>query len=545
MSSRRLPAKALLDVQGAPAAVLCARRAGNSGLPIVVAISDHPSDDALAEILQQHSVAYSRGSLDDVLDRFCNAARYFDDDTVICRLTADNLFPDGEFLEECLQAFRSTSAEYATTIIPQGNQLPYGLVAEFFRAGLLREAWRKAVSPSEREHVTPYMRAGQFQIEYLAMDPGDNYSDYRCTMDTLEDYLRILRVFKNQDAENVHWKKLCRLLRALESESKCKLPHVVKHGRTISRMALGTVQLGQAYGVTNRHGQPDNAEADAILATAIDEGITVFDTAAAYGSSEQRIGSFFGARAHTEVALSTKLSPFENLSPNAEPESVKILVEHSVFRSCAHLGRRKLDYFLMHRWDHYRSHRGVIWQTLLDLKNEDYIDRLGASVSNPDQALEALQVPQISFIQIPFNFADWRWKQAGFDVERAKRPDVLVQARSIYLQGLLVSEPDPHPVVTRFEPHWLLERTDHFVQKFSRTSRQDLCCAYVRGQAWIDSLVIGCETPAQVVDNAAQFHKPLLNLHQSTELESALADVPEALLDPARWNHEPKQPVLT
>ena len=61
-------------------------------------------------------------------------------------------------------------------------------------------------------------------------------------------------------------------------------------GVSISELSLGTVQLGVSYGINNQSGKPDRTQAFGILDTALTNGISALDTAAAYGDSEQVIG---------------------------------------------------------------------------------------------------------------------------------------------------------------------------------------------------------------------------------------------------------------
>ena len=129
MSSSRLPAKAMLNIGGVPAVQLCALRAGNTGLRVVVATSTDASDDALAEWLHNQGVLVIRGPLENVLERFCLAAADCEDDATVVRLTADNVFPDGDFIEACLEQLPK-GVSYATTMSTD-SPLPYGLVAEF------------------------------------------------------------------------------------------------------------------------------------------------------------------------------------------------------------------------------------------------------------------------------------------------------------------------------------------------------------------------------------------------------------------------------
>src|SRR2546427_796896 len=126
LASTRLPAKALLPLAGRPTVVLCAQRAANSGLPVVIATSDEPTDDAIAAESARAGIACLRGSHDDVLKRFADATQELPDDATIVRLTADNVFPNGAFVEALLGEFHRRRLTYLGTGSPQDG-LPYGM----------------------------------------------------------------------------------------------------------------------------------------------------------------------------------------------------------------------------------------------------------------------------------------------------------------------------------------------------------------------------------------------------------------------------------
>src|SRR5690606_496067 len=94
-SSSRLPLKALLSIGGMPLSLLVARRAMNRGRPLLLATSAEASDDALAALFSGAGIPVYRGSLDDPLKRFAEAARGLRDEDWIVRLTGDNPLPDG------------------------------------------------------------------------------------------------------------------------------------------------------------------------------------------------------------------------------------------------------------------------------------------------------------------------------------------------------------------------------------------------------------------------------------------------------------------
>jgi spore coat polysaccharide biosynthesis protein SpsF (cytidylyltransferase family) len=192
MSSTRLPGKALLPVGDLPSTVLCAKRAGNTGLSVVVATSDDLSDDPLVQTAMKHGVAVSRGSLSNVLSRFAVAATDMPDDGIVVRLTADNLLPDGRFIQGFIDFFVQNRCVY---LGPEPT-LPYGLCGEVFTAGILREANDGALLPEETEHVTPWMRDRHLQL-FAPPELRGDMSRLRVTTDTLDDYLKMFRVFSS------------------------------------------------------------------------------------------------------------------------------------------------------------------------------------------------------------------------------------------------------------------------------------------------------------------------------------------------------------
>ena len=171
-SSSRLPRKALLPLAGYPVSVLAALRAGNRGMPVVVATSDDRSDDELADVLRSHNLTTFRGPLEDVLGRYHLASVDLDDRDTIVRLTGDNVLPDGDFVQELAAAFAPSGLEYVATESLKGG-LPYGLGAEAFTVGALRKAHRAATSRHDREHVGPWImrncRSGTYTPKVLGV----------------------------------------------------------------------------------------------------------------------------------------------------------------------------------------------------------------------------------------------------------------------------------------------------------------------------------------------------------------------------------------
>ena len=535
-SSTRLPGKALLPVAGFPSSVLAAMRATNRGCPIRVATSTEISDNKLAEIFVARGCNVVRGPLDDVLGRFVIAAEDLPEDCVIIRLTADNVVPDGCLLDELEKAFRGSGVEYLYHDYPQSH-LPYGLGAEAFSVATLRKAHAEATSAYDREHVTPWMMRNCRSAIHVPRELESlDLSHLRCTIDDREDYERVCTLFQGvEDPVQCGWGELARKLAAMPTEPRFRVPFKISRGRVHSEFTLGTAQLGMEYGISNRTGKPARSTAVEMVRTAIAHGITSIDTARAYGDAEQALGQALSGAWRSRVEVITKLDPLEALAHDSSVVNVRSAVDESVALSCAALGAQRLSTLLLHRWQHYHEWNGSVWQRLLELRDAGKIANLGVSVYEPEEAVDALLDPMMKHIQIPMNVLDWRWKKAGVDRALIERPDVIVHARSVLLQGLLGARAEAWPVVSSRDSSECLHLLREFSERFGRDGIIDLCIAYVRSLPWVTSVVVGCETPAQLEDNLRFFHSPHLSEGQCAELETSLPVAPKELLNPSKW----------
>ena len=534
LSSRRLPAKCLLPIGKLPLVALSALRAANTGLSTVLATSEETEDDLLAAVAKEHGVACIRGSLSDVYSRFLVATQDLQEDDWVVRLTADNCFPDGHFIEALIQQADNRELHYLGTSSPLDG-LPYGMSAEVFTVSALRSV-AGDLSDLDREHVTPAIRRKYGAA--VASVQGSDKAQLRCTIDTSADYFRILALFsKMGDPLGVSWKQLCEDLEKLGDAPQFRIPWKAHSQGVIGKITLGTAQLGLSqYGRVNQTGRPSDEEAFKILDVAVRHGITHMDTASAYGDAEDRIGALVATGLYTEPTIITKLSPLANLAEDAPWRVVEKWVEASIYKSAHALRKQTLPIVMLHRWSHYRSHSGQVWNALKGLKARRVIGQLGASVYSPEEAIEALQDPLITHLQIPFNIIDHRWRSGKFEAERLRRPDVIVYARSAYLQGILLAGKEHWPLRKGFDPDDLLARLDQLVTQFGRQNRADLCIAYLQGASIVDSLAMGVETVSQLEDNLLLAMLPPLHSSEMLVVEHTFNDTPEWLLDPSQWS---------
>ena len=187
MGSTRLPDKVLADLAGKPvlAWVVRAARATLGVDDIWVATSTAAGDDAIAAWCQANGTSFHRGSESDVLDRYAGAAKSSDADVVI-RLTADCPLLDPAVIGQTVRLRAMTGADYASNIDPP--TWPDGLDCEVVTAAALRAAAAEATRPSDREHVTPFIRnnRARFTAETL-IAPLPGLAVERWTLDTVDD----------------------------------------------------------------------------------------------------------------------------------------------------------------------------------------------------------------------------------------------------------------------------------------------------------------------------------------------------------------------
>ena len=168
-SSTRLPGKVLKPILGEPMLARQIERIARAARvdALTVATSDQASDDGIAALCERLGVDCYRGSLDDVLDRFYQAARHSGPSHVM-RLTGDCPLTDPAILDALVELHLTGDFDYSSNV--EERTYPDGLDAEVFRYDLLVQAWQGAMSPYEREHVTPFMREAESRSRGVLKD---------------------------------------------------------------------------------------------------------------------------------------------------------------------------------------------------------------------------------------------------------------------------------------------------------------------------------------------------------------------------------------
>ena len=503
LSSSRLPGKGMLTVGGRPITVLAALRAGRTGIETVVATSDQPEDDVIAAETLRAGVPVVRGSLEDPLSRFVLAARGLDPEDVIVRLTADNVLPDAALVEDLVRNLTSERRAYLR-VGGDDPALPYGISAEAFTVAALTAADAHAESTFEREHVTPWIRQQHGDGRHAISGASPRWAGLRCTIDTLDDYVRVARVFSDvSDPVTATWSDLCDLLADHCGPGPAAWPTRGPNALGQTPLILGAVQLGISYGAANTSGMPTAEQATDILRAASSEGISHLDTAAAYGLSEDRIGRALSAGLAEHLKVVTKLRPLDDLPADAPAAWCRDAVTSSVSASLRALRTSAVSAILVHRPADWAKGNHGVRDALTDLRRQGVCQAVGASVTTPDELLALIADPACGYVQLPFNLLDRRWLAPPVQAALRSRPDVIVTCRSVYLQGLLTGGLKARwPANAAIDVETLVGALEQLRADLRRVSVADLCLAYVLGQPWVTSVVVGAESVEQVRGSA-------------------------------------------
>ena len=293
-----------------------------------------------------------------------------------------------------------------------------------------------------------------------------------------------------------------------------------------ARLTLGTAKLGLPYESANRIGQPDREAGERILRTAFELGIRSLDTAPgclnSEGGSEDDpesvIGSFFQRHGRPDgVELCTKLPRL------TRGEEVGPQVTAAVEGSRRRLASDTIDFYLLHDSADLLRHGRVLVEALDACRSRGWIQRIGVSVSDPEEAETALANFEFSAVQYPFNLFDRRILP---NLERFRSAGYQTFARSPLLQGLFALP--PADAMPEAKP-WLT-----LLHELCQTDGLDpveLAIVYAVSRSGADRLVVGVDSAEQLV-SVVEMARRQLAAELVERVEAAFSHVPREVFDP-------------
>ncbi|KOO49603.1 cytidylyltransferase domain-containing protein [Viridibacillus arvi] len=201
MGSTRLPGKILKEVNGKPLLAYQLERIARAKYvdKVVIATTVNQKDDVIVEFCDNNDVEYYRGSENDVLSRYYEAAELYEGDSIV-RLTSDCPIIDPVILDKTIKYYDDNDYDYVSNTIER--TYPRGLDTEVFSRAALEKAYKEATLLRDKEHVTAYMYSNpkNFKLGYITNE--QDYSEYRWTVDTTEDFELIELILKKLYQEN-------------------------------------------------------------------------------------------------------------------------------------------------------------------------------------------------------------------------------------------------------------------------------------------------------------------------------------------------------
>ena len=253
----------------------------------------------------------------------------------------------------------------------------------------------------------------------------------------------------------------------------------------IEKICLGTAQFGSSYGLTNKNNELSVEEIGEILSLAKYNGISFLDTAPTYGNAEFKLGNIDirDWNIVTKVKIANTISTDNSFSGSVE-DSLNRLKIDNLYAVLIHNPKLFFD-----------PQINSLLSQLSELKSKGLIQKIGVSVYDSVEVDFILGNFDIDIIQIPFNIIDGRMLENN-TLDKLKRRNIEVHARSIYLQGLLLMDiKDQTQQFGNWESLW------KFFNSFcidNKITPLEACLRYVLQNPQIDRVILGIDNYSQL-----------------------------------------------
>ena len=290
-------------------------------------------------------------------------------------------------------------------------------------------------------------------------------------------------------------------------------------GDNIKKLILGSAQMGLDYGINNTNGKIDINESFEILKFAFLNGIKHIDCAEAYGNIHEILGIFNQSNPEMDFYINTKLS-----SANSKTDSRK-----EVKKILSVLKRNKIQSIMFHSYSLYKKNLNSI-KDYHTMKEEGLISNIGVSVYLNKEIKSLIYDDNIDLIQIPFNMLD-NSKEKMDLIKEAKLNGKIIEARSIFLQGLFFKNPNDDNFIVKKLCNELTQIKN--ISLNNKVSIDEMGLNYVLCQDFIDYVIIG-------VDNLLQLKKNIISLNKTLDKKiinqiNSINTKNKSFLNPTNW----------
>lgn len=293
------------------------------------------------------------------------------------------------------------------------------------------------------------------------------------------------------------------------------------------KLGLGAVQFGLDYGISNETGKVRFEEVRKIVGMAAAAGMSIVDTAPAYGDSESSIGAVLRDNGSFRVITKTPVFPAQTIGET----DVRALKE-TFDKSRERLDGGKIHGLLFHRAeDILKSGGKFLVDAARDLVDRGVLEKVGVSVYTGSQIDRVLKVFRPDIVQVPLNVFDQRLVASGH-LERLKSLGSEIHVRSVFLQGLLLM--DVAQIPGYFRPFML-----HIVRYFdalnaAHVSKLQAALNFVTTLKHVDVVLVGVTRVEELKEIIE-----IVGSGTSTKIDyRSFASVDSRLIDPQCWRLE-------
>ena len=193
----------------------------------IVATTKLKEDNLIVNHVRKYDLEVFCGSSDDVLDRYYRCAEKNNLEHIV-RITSDNPLIDPKIVDMVIEKYMNTEYDYVTNALMR--TYPYGTETEVFSMNSLEKTWKKAVLPSEREHVTPYMKNSENKFKVLNIKYNENISNLRWTVDRINDLKLVKCIVKQIKTRPITMKEILELNKKDPNLKKINQDYVQNEG---------------------------------------------------------------------------------------------------------------------------------------------------------------------------------------------------------------------------------------------------------------------------------------------------------------------------
>ncbi len=253
------------------------------------------------------------------------------------------------------------------------------------------------------------------------------------------------------------------------------------------KIIIGSAQFGMNYGINNSSGMVKINEIKRILKYAKENKISFLDTAIAYGRSEYNLGRA-GCKNY-KIISKIPSNIIMNSDINKEifkqvKNSIALLHHHSLYGILLHSGNDLLS-----------KNRKKIYKALIQCKEKGLVEKIGISVYESKDVFEIIKNFDIDIVQIPFNILNRDLEFSGL-LNKLKDKKIEVHVRSVFLQGLLLMNPQKMPVYFhKWNNIW--ESWGNWL-KTNKINPLEACLKFVLEKEEIDKVIVGIDNTKQL-----------------------------------------------